>query len=368
MNLRKSLSNFAGWNTKRKILVIESDDWGSIRTKNKTEYDSMIRKGLDLTASNFTKFDSLESEYDLNRLFNLLIDFKDHNGNHPVFTPMCIMANPDFKKIRENEFQEYFYEPFTKTSLRYSGSEKIKDLWLLGKQSNIFFPQFHGREHLNVRRWLNLLELKHEGALFSFDSESIGASIYKEEKIPSYLAAFDISCKTEIHELENILSSGLSLFNDILGYRAEYFIASNSPEPKELEFELKKNGINYLTRYKFQKYPKGDNKFHYELNWIGKYNRHGQLIITRNAGFEPSEKSNNDWVNCCINDIANAFYWNKPAVISTHRVNYISRLSQENADYGLKQLELLLKQVLKRWPDVEFMSTIQLGKLISSKG
>ena len=54
MNIRKNISNIFGWSTKRKLIVIESDDWGSIRTRSKRDYDKMLRLGLNVDASIFT--------------------------------------------------------------------------------------------------------------------------------------------------------------------------------------------------------------------------------------------------------------------------------------------------------------------------
>jgi len=69
INLRKNLSNILGWNTLSKIIVFESDDWGSIRTRSKVDYELMLNSGLELNRSNFTRYDSLESNSDLENLF-----------------------------------------------------------------------------------------------------------------------------------------------------------------------------------------------------------------------------------------------------------------------------------------------------------
>ena len=37
------------------------------------------------------------------------------------FTPLTIVANPDFSKIRDSDFSEYFYESFAETLKRYPG-------------------------------------------------------------------------------------------------------------------------------------------------------------------------------------------------------------------------------------------------------
>jgi hypothetical protein len=88
--------------------------------------------------------------------------------------------------------------------------------------------------------------------------------------------------------------------------------------------------------------------------------------LTRNCIFEPSEEGK-DWVDSCIRDIKIAFRMRKPAVISTHRVNYIGALEENNRARGLKQLDELLGAVTKRWPDVEFITSDQLGDIIAGK-
>ena len=68
--------------------------------------------------------------------------------------------------------------------------------------------------------------------------------------------------------------------------------------------------------------------------------------------------------------ICTAFKWNKPAIISSHRVNFCGEIDPENRSKGLQALKALLKRVAKHYPDVEFMSSVELGKIISnnSKG
>jgi hypothetical protein len=100
------------------------------------------------------------------------------------------------------------------------------------------------------------------------------------------------------------------------------------------------------------------------LNWLGKRNSFGQLILTRNCGFEPSASSPPDWYASCMDDISTAFFWSKPAIISTHRVNYVGCLDQANGDSGLKAIDGLLKGILKRWPDAEFITSTKLSEII----
>ena len=100
-------------------------------------------------------------------------------------------------------------------------------------------------------------------------------------------------------------------------------------------------------------------KFH----WLGQTNRHSQKYITRNGFF--GADSSKDWVDSCLADVALAFKYNKPAVISSHRVNFTGSLDNRNRDYGNKQLTNLLKKITSNWPQVEFLTSSELGKELS---
>ena len=83
-------------------------------------------------------------------------------------------------------------------------------------------------------------------------------------------------------------------------------------------------------------------------------------VYRRNCKFEPAKNHNIDWVDQCLSEIKIAFRWGKPVVIDSHRVNYIGSISPENRDYSLKELKCLLKEIVKRWPEVEFVNSEQL--------
>jgi hypothetical protein len=100
---------------------------------------------------------------------------------------------------------------------------------------------------------------------------------------------------------------------------------------------------------------------------LGQKNELGQYYLVRNCFFEPYKNDDNDWVNYCLERIRIAFKWHKPAIISTHRLNFIGNLVEENRVKNLNLFSLLLKQIIKKWPDVEFKTSDQLGDLIAKK-
>ena len=88
-----------------------------------------------------------------------------------------------------------------------------------------------------------------------------------------------------------------------------------------------------------------------------------QLYLVRNCLLEHSLFEDRDCVGRCLGEIGSAFRWGQPAVLSSHRVNYIGRLVPGNGAAGARILDELLGEVLKRWPDVRFLSSDQLAAL-----
>ncbi len=70
-----------GWHTKRKIIVFESDDWGSIRTSGKKELEKLSEKYPASFADPYNRLDSLESNEDIEALFDVLRSVRDSKGN-----------------------------------------------------------------------------------------------------------------------------------------------------------------------------------------------------------------------------------------------------------------------------------------------
>jgi hypothetical protein len=63
-------------------------------------------------------------------------------------------------------------------------------------------------------------------------------------------------------------------------------------------------------------------------------------------------------------EIEIAYRWGKPAVISSHRENFIGSIFKENRTQSLHKLQLLLRKVTQKWPDVQFISSAQLAEIM----
>lgn len=366
--LKNSVKNIPGWRTKRKILVIESDDWGSIRMPSREVYKHCLKEGYRVDKNIFSRYDSLASEEDLTLLFDLLSSFHDKNGQHPIITANCLTCNPNFEKIQDSGFGEYYYETIDQTFKKYPKHTNCIQLWNEAQAMGLFFPQFHGREHLNVSRFMNDLQNNKEAAKFAFDNRMPG--IFEKSNAEhgnDYVVSLEFYDERDKKEKEAIICDGLKIFESLFNYKSTSFIATNNVWHQELNKILSENNVEYIQGSPFQLIPKGKydgfkKKFHY----LGQQNNFKQIYLVRNAYFEPSLSKNHDWISSVLREINYAFYWNKPAIISSHRINYVGFIDENNRDENLKLLKLLISSILKLYPEVEFMTSIQLGNEIKN--
>jgi len=351
---------------KDKIIVFESDDWGGIRTPNIEAANKLKKIGAYSNDSAYLDVDTLESESDLVSLFAVLKKYKDHIGNFPLLTANFVMGNPDFPKIKDSNFNEYFYEPFTETYNTYFGKNQMLDKIKLGVNSNIFYPQFHGREHVNVPLWLNQLKAQNKFFLAAFDEKFFGIQTKElESRNRNVQISFELPPNSKI--IAANIQEGLLLFENIFGYKSKSFIPNNYVWSQNSNELLKINNIQFLQGLRSMAEPLIDeNEVHRKLypRYGGRKGHSGIINIVRNASFEPSLTSGNinKALEKCLTDIYIAFLFKQPAVISCHRLNFVSGLNLENRESNLQLFEELIHLILKKWPDVKFMNTVQLGQ------
>ena len=367
--VRAHLINYKGWSTKRKIVVFESDDWGAIRLPDITKIEE-YRKRYPYPKNPYLKYDSLASEEDLNVLFSLISDCKDNFGNHPKLTFNTVVANPDFKKIKESGFKQYYYEPFTETLKRFSNHSQSFNLWKNAIDEKLMYPQFHGREHVNVPLWLEELRNGNQELLDAFD---LGTWSVPENKssIINLQASLDWIKEQPFTYQKDFLEEGLKEFQTVFGFSSKTIIPNNYIFDPNLNTILKENGIKGVQGMKYQKLPLGNSsngKREMIRRYVGDKNEAGLFYLVRNCVFEPSQTSDNyDDVSMCLQNIDNAFFWNKPAIIDTHRLNYIGSYDEKNRDISLNKLRILLKKILEKWHDVEFMTSNELLDIIEQE-
>jgi len=366
--LSRHILNFPGWRTYHKIVVIESDDWGSIRMPSKRVYEKCLKAGYPVNRTEYERYDSILSQDDLELLFDLLTGFRDKNGNHPVITANCVVANPDFEKIKQANFENYYYESIKDTFRRYPRHVNNFKIWQEGMKSKIFYPQFHAREHLNVSLFMDALYKGDRDVHFGFDNEMPGIIPRGTEVRGNiYMDAANYHSFKDKSEKLAIFLEGLDLFDKLFGYRSVTIIPPNYTWSPDYNESVLEKGVKFFQSIRKIREPVPVGKHKYHSVYIGKKNNLGQVYLMRNVLFEPSmfKLGIKDPVSRCLSDIEIAFRMHKPAVINSHRINYAGFIDEVNRDRTLKMLHQILSTALKLWPDIEFKTSDQLGTLIN---
>ncbi len=363
----RNYHNRLGWRSNRKIVVIESDDWGSIRMPSLKVFRELKNLNIDVSSDEFTSYDSLASYSDLEILFETLYKHKDSENNPAVITANTIVANPNFEKIKESGYRNYFYENFTETLKRYSQHASSFELWKQGMSEGVFHPQLHGREHVNVALWLNHLrrDVKFIEEAFKFEMFGLSSKLYSKSG-ESYMAAFDYDEQETLNFIQQAIKDAQNIFAEIFGYQSKSFIAPNYIWSNQIENFLAEVGIKYIQSSRYQISPRFEkrNGIANSKHNLGEINSNNQIYLVRNCIFEPSLRTSINPVENTLKQVETSFFWKKPAIISSHRLNYIGYINQENRNKNIKYLDLLLKGILKKWPDVQFMTSDMLGHTI----
>ncbi len=366
--IKRIYCNYHSISVKKKYFVIESDDWGAVRTPSLNVYNYFKKNGLKVDNDPYFKFDSLEKNNEINDLLDLLSNYKNVNNCHPIITANTIVANPDFFKIQNSNFDKYYYENFTNTLYQRDGNNDVLYTIKKGIDQKLWKPQFHGREHLYVKKWMSDLNNKDkQNTLEAFKFGCYGMTSNVCDSIKNdYMGAFNSSLKQDLDFFQESITDGLNIFEDIFSFRSKSFIPTTYTWHPTIEKVLLQNGVRFLQGLMHQRYPIDDDE-HFKFkknNYMGTFSKSGLMYLTRNAFIEPSLNPKFDWLSDSLNRIQIAFMMKKPVIISSHRLNYIGSLDPSNKDRGLFMLSNLIKNVIKLHPDVEFISSDELGNII----
>lgn len=350
--------NATSWKTNKKIVVIESDDWGSTRIHNNKIAASLKLSGINIDECPFSLYDTLENSSDILALMETLSDIPS-NTHKPVFTINFICGNPDFIEMKKTSFQEYFVRPSNFDYDEFATGNEIKHL-KKGICENLFKIQFHGREHLNPTAYLKLIQ-KNQNLRKAAEFNVFALSFANSPDLSfPYLAAFEYFKEDTSRIFIDRIENGITIFKQLFDFKPNSFIAPVYRWSSELELLLAEIEFNSIQGL----FKRRDTLTNKVVKRNVKVNMSNQVQLVRNCFFEPSINPKIDWVNNCFKEIKTSFDYNRPAIISSHRINYVSGRSEINRDDNLKLLSQLLKKVVFKYPDVEFMSSDELAAYV----
>lgn len=359
----RGLKNAFARTSDQRIVVFESDDWGSQRVPSKAAMERLVAKGI-LSGQGAYDRETLENAEDLTALGDTLASVRDSAGQPAVFTCFVNPANPDFEKIRESGFEAYCWETTSQTLERRGDRREVQAAWRAGREAGLLDVEYHGREHLQVRLWLEYLRTSPE-VRAAFDEGYYSVPVTGVPPIArGFRASYFFASPDEIPVLEEIVVTGAQIFAREYGRTAEVFCPPNNVFHPRLYAAVKRAGCKCIIRHTRNIQPDGKGGAttvwgqrgvaEAGLSWYG-----------RNALFEPEQGFG---VDHALGQVRSAFAWGVPAIISTHRVNYAGGIDPAVRDRGAAALMELLQRIVSIWPEVRFLSSRRLLEELSAHG
>lgn len=367
--LADNLKNLRGWRTPRKMVAFAVDDYANVRVASTKARQRLIEAGLDLS-SQMDRYDALETRQDLEALFEVLGSVRDSQEQSAAFTAYSLSANPDFARIRSHG-EQYESESVPDTFARLAAEqpdayEGAWDLWCDGVKCGLIRPQFHGREHLNVDLFEHKLRTGSHDLAVNIEHACL-AGLSGDPAMPGvgFSHAFGLHDESALPRQHEVLADGLDRFERVWGFRSTSF----TPPAMQLHpslFDVAVNGgVRAIDKpLRFSRVT-GNGQRRRENNHSGRQRGQNHITVVRNVVFEPGKDMGFEPVSRALQQIGAAFRWRRPAIISSHRVNFCGHLDEANRSQSLDSLSRLLAGIIERWPEVEFVTVDRIVEELS---
>ena len=366
--LLDNLKNIPGWRTAERLVVLAVDDYGNVRQDSGVTKQRMAEAGLDMS-NRFDGFDAVETRQDLEALFEVLSSVSDSQGRSAVLTPYTLCANPDFDAIDADD-AAYRYESLPQTFVRLADAHGHAyrgawGLWQEGVKLGLLRPQFHGREHLNIELLERKLRACDKALKINLENRSLTA-LGEDPSMPGvgFTQAFALWDRSELPRHKEIIADGLQLFERVFGFRSKTFTPPAQQLHPELYAYVETLGVRAIDKPLHCVRRLNQHESKREFNLLGPCAGQDHVSVVRNVVFEPTNDRAFDSVKLALDQVAAAFRWRRPAIISSHRVNFAGHIDPENRAFGLGALKRLLGSIVERWPDVQFISADALVEKI----
>jgi len=342
------------------FVAFDSDDWGATRVPDKETRDFLQSNGFEMSNDFFTMYDGIENDNDLELLVSTLAKYGDSFGRHPNFTLNICANNPDYRFIYENLFNKYRSSTFIETygSSIYEDSAHCLEIIKHGKEAGVFSIQLHGSEHANVLRWMSDLKKNPKLAISCNNGLTSCGTDYRKDNRFAYMDELNYYSKEELKQcIERIVSA-----KAVLEKEFQIDISCLTPSCGVIPFNYKKlmkDADILYSKGSFKQFAASKKKEKLRTIYIFKKKYKDVNMLVRNCTFEPT--TNKRALFDCLEDVDYAIKHGKPCIISTHRINYTSRVDKNNRDKCILLLSQLIEKIKEKYPSVQFVSTDYLA-------
>lgn len=367
MNIKRQIAghlrHIFGWRTYEKLIVLNVDDYGSIRLASRAARD-VLRRRIPNLSGYMDNFDALETREDLAALFEVLERARGADGKPAVVTAYALSANPDFDTLRSEG--RYVPEALPDTFARLEVEQKQAyegtwALWQEGMHRELLHPQFHGREHFSLPLIEAKLAKNDDDLRANLEVDSM-AGLRRLPAMPGvgFTHSFGLHDESLLPCQREVIKDGLDRFEKVFGFRSRTFTPPAQRLHPLLDDFVFRHGVRAIDKPFLTRRPTGKGKSRPMVSFLRAPTRERPGTIVRTLSFEPCSNARSDAIGHALRQIELAFRFRKPAIISSHRVNFAGHIDPSNRSRGLTALRALLAAITRRWPDARFITADQL--------
>jgi len=311
------------------VLIFESDDWGY---------------GPEIQAER------------LDRISDLLSEFKDRGGRHPAMTLGVVLAGPDTERIRASGCADY-----SRVRLADPPLARVLEAMVSGVKRGVFAVQLHGMEHYwppslmrkactdqNVRSWL------------------VNPGLPATERLPPHLQSrwMDANVLPSVplrrEDIDAAVAEEIREFQTCFGMSPKVVVPPTFAWTAGVQSEWAKGGIEVVVS-SGQRNPRRDEagKLQSEdsLHFNGATDTDGVIFVVRDDYFEPSRGHTHTRALAALD---RKTFLGRPTLLETHRSNFLS--GEREAENAISEMKLLLEAACRRYSNLIFMNTEELAR------
>lgn len=312
------------------VVIFESDDWG---TGPLTQQTALIQ------------------------IHELLSQYSDSTGQHPVMTLGIILAEPDVDKIKASTDQTYH-----KRTLEDPRYFKLLETIQTGVDQGTLSVHLHGMEHF----WpASLMQSTHDNAQVQqwlFNNKNQQTEDLPSELQSRWVDSSNIpSTEHSKEDIDAAIDEELSLYTNIFGQPPKTVVPPTFVWTDVVEQAYAARGIETMITPGRQcvgrdhnRQPKPNGRL-----FLNGQESDGLLFLVRNDYFEPSIGHK---ANTALQRISAKIQCGRPALLEMHRFNFIN--SEADSKISLQELDKLLQLINTNLPNVRFISAEQLAKIM----
>ena len=335
----------ANW-SEHPVICFESDDWGcccwapDTAALQRAGAIPEVREHWDRRRLWPWLDGSLETPEDVVALCDFLDGFTGGDGRPALFTPCYIVGNPDYERIAAGGMQAYHDITIDRgVPAAWERGDFVAPA-REGVARGVWRPEYHARlHHTQPHLWLASVRDGHREAAPLFDE----AMFQQSSMLPEY---------EQMHEATQIewVTGGFEAFETAFGYRPWCAINMDASEVTErIWWDL---GIR--ARLNRPNAEMGSPSPCTEMTYL-----------RRNARLEPlgiDDEYAAAGFTGCWREVQAAWGRGEPAIVSTHRKNYVSCVAEQQRQ-GYLQLEMLLIEIAECRPEAVFVTSAEIAQL-----